>query len=182
MQVTPQGSGRFPMFVSVFVGNDRVGESPQGEDGHQRDDKKDKAYLRVHGKHDSRLLLGRYNRTMLDKKVNSLRNALAGLAIAWKEELNFRIQIACGIVTILAAWFLGVSQMEFLIIVLLIGFVLSAEALNTALEEFCDMVQRNPDPHIAKIKDLAAAAVLIASFTALIIGTTIFLPYVIVLS
>ena len=114
---------------------------------------------------------------MLDKKVNSLRNALSGLSIAWKEEANFRIQIACGVVAIIAAWFLGVSQMDFLIIILLIGFVLSAEALNTALEEFCDMVQRNPDPHIAKIKDLAAAAVLIASFTALVIGAAIFIPH-----
>ena len=114
---------------------------------------------------------------MLDKKVNSLRNALAGIAIAWKEELNFRIEIGCGILALIAAWFLGVSPLELLIIMLLIGFVLSAEALNTALEEFCDMVQRNPDPHIAKIKDLAAAAVLIASFTALVVGAAIFIPY-----
>ncbi len=114
---------------------------------------------------------------MLDKKVNSLRNALAGLVVAWKEEVNFRIEIACGISALTAAWLLEVSRFEFLVILFLIGFVLSAEALNTALEEFCDMVQRNPDPHIAKIKDLAAAAVLIASFTALIIGAAIFIPY-----
>ncbi|MSU73784.1 diacylglycerol kinase family protein [Candidatus Kaiserbacteria bacterium] len=114
---------------------------------------------------------------MLDRKVNSLRNALAGLVVAWKEELNFRIQIGCGITALIAAWVLGVSTSEFLIIIFLIGFVLSAEALNTALEEFCDMVQRNPDPHIAKIKDLAAAAVLIASFTALIVGAAIFIPH-----
>ena len=114
---------------------------------------------------------------MLDKKVNSLRNAVAGLAIAWKEELNFRIQIGCGVVAMIAAWVLEVSLFEFLTIVFLIGFVLSAEALNTALEEFCDMVQSNPDPHIAKIKDLAAAAVLIASFTALVVGASIFIPH-----
>ena len=114
---------------------------------------------------------------MLDKKVNSLRNAFAGLNIAWREEFNFRIQIACGIIAIAAAWMLEVSRLEFLMIILLVGFVLSAEALNTALEEFCDMVERNPDPHIAKIKDLAAAAVLIASFTALVIGAAIFIPH-----
>lgn len=114
---------------------------------------------------------------MLDKKVNSLRNALAGLSIAWKEELNFRIEIGCGILAIVASLLLGISHGEFLIILFLIGFVLSAEALNTALEEFCDMVQKNPDPHIAKIKDLAAAAVLIASFTALVVGAAIFIPH-----
>ncbi len=115
---------------------------------------------------------------MLDSKINSLRNAFAGLVIAWKEESNFRLEIACGFFILLAASFLEVSHTDLLIIILLIGFVLSAEALNTALEEFCDMVQRNPDPHIAKIKDLAAAAVLIASFTALIVGAAIFIPYI----
>ncbi len=119
---------------------------------------------------------------MLDRKVNSLRNAFAGLVVAWKEEHNFRLEIVCGILAILAAWFLNVSHLEFIIILLLIGFVLSAEALNTALEEFCDMVQRNPDPHIAKIKDLAAAAVLIASFTSLIVGAAIFIPHLASLS
>lgn len=114
---------------------------------------------------------------MIDSKVNSLRNAFAGLVVAWNEELNFRIEIGCGVLAVAAACILGVSHGEFLIILLLIGFVLSAEALNTALEEFCDMVQKNPDPHIAKIKDLAAAAVLIASFTALVIGAAIFIPY-----
>ncbi len=119
---------------------------------------------------------------MLDKKVNSLRNALAGLVVAWKEEINFRIEIGCGVLAVAAALLLGISQAELLIILFLIGFVLSAEALNTALEEFCDMVQKNHDPHIAKIKDLAAAAVLIASFTALVIGAAIFIPYIAALS
>ncbi len=182
MQVAPQDTRCSPAPVSVFVRNNRVGESAESEDGYQGDGEKNKPCLRIHADYDSRLFGTGYNEAMLDKKVNSLRNALAGLAIAWKEELNFRIQLACGAVAILLAWFLGVSQIEFLIIILLVGFVLSAEALNTALEEFCDMVQRNPDPHIAKIKDLAAAAVLIASFTALLIGTTIFLPYVVALS
>ncbi|MDO8576638.1 MAG: diacylglycerol kinase family protein [bacterium] len=118
---------------------------------------------------------------IVEKKIQSLRHAVKGINVAWKEENNFRLEIGFGILALVAAWFLGVSRLEFVIIVLLIGFVLSAETLNTALEEFCDMVQRNPDPHIAKIKDLAAAAVLIASFTSLIIGAVIFTPYLLLI-
>ena len=59
----------------------------------------------------------------------------------------------------------------------MIGFVLTAETFNTALEELCDKFQPTHDPHIGKIKDLAAAAVLVSSITALIVGLIIYVPY-----
>ena len=110
------------------------------------------------------------------KKVFGFRYAFEGLRIAWQEEFNFKFQIACAVLALFLGWFFEISAIEWIIIVFLIGFVLSAEALNTALEEFCDMVKNDPDPHIAKIKDLAAAAVFIASATALVAGSIVFLP------
>jgi len=115
---------------------------------------------------------------MLGKKIQSLTNALHGVRIAWREEYNFRLQVAIGAVALALSWYFAISAMEWMIVCFLIGFVLSAEALNTALEEFCDMVKGDPDPHIGKIKDLAAAAVLIASFAALVVGAIIFVPRV----
>ena len=115
---------------------------------------------------------------MLQKKLESFQHALSGLLIAWREEMNFKIQIACGILAIVVSVILDISRIEFVMIIFAIGFVLATEALNTALEEFCDMVKSDPDPHIAKIKDLAAAAVLISSITALVIGSAIFIPYI----
>lgn len=114
---------------------------------------------------------------MLRRKVQSFRYALNGLAIAWREEMNFRIQVVLGALVIALGYSIGLSLDEFAIIFLLIGFVLATEALNTALEEFCDMVKSDQDPHIAKIKDLAAAAPLIASITALVVGGYVFLPH-----
>jgi len=140
------------------------------------------AGLQVHGTHSSRRAAqAGYNGAMLDKKLDSLRNALTGLLVAWREEFNFRFQAVCGVLALGAAWVLGISYTELLVIILLIGFVLAAEALNTALEAFCDMVKSDPDPHIGKIKDLAAAAVLISSLTALIIGSIIFIPRILLL-
>jgi diacylglycerol kinase len=114
---------------------------------------------------------------LLERKVKSLGYALKGLSIAWKEEFNFRIELFCGLLALALAFYLDVSHLEFIVILFMIGFVLSAEALNTALEEFCDMARPSPDPHVAKIKDLAAAAVFIASVTALLVGSFIFVPY-----
>ena len=113
------------------------------------------------------------------KKIESMGYAFKGLQIAWKEEHNFRFEIVCAVLTLLLAYFLHVSTTEFLITVFMIGFVLTTEALNTALEELCDKFQPTHDPHIAKIKDLAAAAVLISVLTALAVGITIFIPYLI---
>ena len=114
---------------------------------------------------------------MIHKKIDSLRYAFTGVRIAWREEFSFRIQIVTAHIVVLFGWFVGLSAWEWVMVVFLIGFVLSAEAFNTALEEFCDMVKNDPDPHIAKIKDLAAAAVLIASITSIIVGILIFLPH-----
>jgi len=85
------------------------------------------------------------------------------------------------VLTLVCAYLLKVSSIEFLIIAAMIGFVLVAELFNTALEELCDKFQPTHDPHIAKIKDLAAAAVSAATITAIIVGLIIFIPHVMLL-
>lgn len=113
---------------------------------------------------------------MFGKEVHNVRYAINGIRIAWREEFNFRIQVFAMVLALLFGWFLEISQTEWLVVILAIGFVLAAEAFNTALEELCDKFKSDPDPHIGKIKDLAAGAVLIASTTSFIAGAIIFLP------
>jgi undecaprenol kinase/diacylglycerol kinase (ATP) len=111
--------------------------------------------------------------------LQSFRYAVTGLKIAWKEEANFKIEIACAVAVIALGWLLCISAVEFAILFLVISAVLAVEALNTALEELCDKFQPTHDPHIAKIKDLAAAAVLVMSVGAFIIGLVIFIPHLV---
>lgn len=111
-------------------------------------------------------------------RKQSLTYAFRGLKIAWRDEISFRIEVIWGLLTIILGLFLGLTIVEFLIVFFMIGFVLAAETLNTALEELCDKFQPEHDPHIAKIKDLAAAAVFIAATTAFIVGCIIFIPHV----
>ena len=61
-----------------------------------------------------------------------------------------------------------------------IGFVLVSELLNTAIEELGDEAARGEvNPRIRNAKDISAAAVLLSSLTALIIGIIIlFIPFV----
>ncbi len=77
--------------------------------------------------------------------------------------------IACGF------WF-GVSRGEWMAIVLCIGLVFAAEALNSAIEELADALHPDEHPGIGRAKDLAAAGVLLAAFAAAAVGLLIFLP------
>ena len=113
---------------------------------------------------------------LFEKKIRSFVYAFAGLKIAWMQEHNFRIQVVCAALAVLFGWLLGISPSEWTAVALAIGLVLTAETLNTALEELCDKFKSDPDPHIEKIKDLAAGAVFLASVSALVVGAIIFIP------
>ncbi len=108
----------------------------------------------------------------------SLSYAVTGIGVAWREGHNFKIALFCAVVTIGAGAYFHIPATQYALVLLVIAFVLTAEIFNTALEELCDKFQPTHDPHIAKIKDLAAAGVLLSSIGAFIIGLIIFLPYV----
>ena len=109
--------------------------------------------------------------------VQGFRYALAGLRLAWRGELHFRIEIVCALAALSLGVFFRLSPVEFALVVASIALVLMAEAFNTALEELCDKFQATHDPHIERIKDLAAAAVLLASLGAFVIGLLVFIPH-----
>ncbi len=113
---------------------------------------------------------------MLEKKIHNIRFAINGIKIAWQEEFSFKPEVFSALLISLRGWLLAISTFEWIIVIFMIGLVLSAEAFNTAIEELCDKFQSDPDPHIAKIKDLGAAAVLLASMMAFVVGCIIFLP------
>lgn len=118
-----------------------------------------------------------YTEACMRKHIDSFRYALTGLAIVWREERNFRVQVVFAVLVLLLASLLHLPALARALIVLVVVCVLTAEAFNTALEELCDKFSGSHDPHIAKIKDLSAAAVLIMSFGALVVGVIIFAPY-----
>jgi diacylglycerol kinase (ATP) len=108
----------------------------------------------------------------------NLRYAVLGMKIAWRNEMHFRIHVLATFFVILAAFFFNVPALELALLLLACGFVIATETINTALEELCDKHTKEHDPHIARIKDLAAA-VLISSLFATAVGLLIFGPYLV---
>lgn len=68
------------------------------------------------------------------------------------------------------------SATEFLILILSTGFVWVAEIFNTVVEAIMDHLSPEIHHRVKYIKDLSAAAVLLAAFTAILAGLIIFLP------
>jgi diacylglycerol kinase len=111
---------------------------------------------------------------MITKIYHSFIFALNGLKTAWKEELNFRIEIFVGIVVVFCILFFKFSFIETTFSVIAIIMVLISEILNTAMEDLCNKVQPEHDPIIGKIKDTMAAFVLVSSLGAGIVGILVF--------
>ena len=109
----------------------------------------------------------------------SWQDAFRGVLFVFRHEQNFRIQILVGFITFAFGFWLRLRAAEFIIIALLVLLVLILEFLNTALEKFLDLVKPRLHYHVEVIKDVMAAAVLLASFGSVIIGLFIFIPHLV---
>ena len=82
---------------------------------------------------------------MLKKLIKSFGYAIKGMVLSLGEQ-NMRIHLLAIAVVTTAGIFLDLSASEWAIIALTIGFVISAEMVNTAIEDLVDLVspERNP--------------------------------------
>lgn len=113
----------------------------------------------------------------MNKLIKSFDWATNGICTTWCEEANFRIEIAAALIVTGLGIYLGFSQLEWVIIIGCIGLVLSAEMVNTAVEDLCDRIESSHDPIIGKVKDIMSGFVLVTSLTSFIIGLIVFSNY-----
>ena len=107
---------------------------------------------------------------------SSFRNAVSGFFTAFKSEKNLRIHLIIGNSVVFLGLLLRIKIHEWIYLVIIISLVFITELFNTAIENTVDFISRDNDPLARKIKDISAAAVLIAALTSIILGILIFLP------
>lgn len=112
----------------------------------------------------------------LRKRLKSFSFAFNGLRLLLKEEHNSWIHILATVCVVIAGFIFDISAFEWIAIVFAIGLVIALELINSAIENIADFVLPEKHDKIKKVKDLAAAAVLISAVTALVIGLIIFIP------
>lgn len=110
----------------------------------------------------------------LSARAASFGHAFRGIALLLRGEHNAWIHALATVVVIAAGLFLGLTRLEWLAVLIVIGLVWTAEALNTAIEMLCNVVSKATHPEIGKAKDLAAAGVLFASMTAVAVAALVF--------
>jgi diacylglycerol kinase (ATP) len=90
---------------------------------------------------------------------------------------NAWIHLAATVAVIVVGVVLGIGRTDWLAVVVAVGLVWTAEALNTAVEFLADEVSLDRRELIGQAKDVAAAGVLVASISAAVVGIVVFVPY-----
>lgn len=112
----------------------------------------------------------------LKKRAASFGHAFRGVAELLHGTPNAVIHVVLALVAVALGFYFRIDAGEWLAIVIVIGLVLALEAVNTAIEGLADMISREHNENIKRIKDVAAGAVLMAAIAALVVGMIIFLP------
>lgn len=111
------------------------------------------------------------------KVLASFRYALEGLKYTLVTQRNMRIHILAALGVLLFSLYLPLSKLEVLILFVCILLVLVAELFNTAVEAVIDLVTDDFHPLAKVAKDVAAGAVLLCAGMAVVVGLSIFYPY-----
>ena len=116
----------------------------------------------------------------LRARIRSFTHAGRGIWLTLVSQHNAWIHAIATLVVVLAGYLLGISRIEWCLIVWACAAVWTAEALNTAVELLADATTREHHPLIGQAKDVAAGAVLITAVAALITSALVFGPYLLV--
>ena len=118
-----------------------------------------------------------YNNTLDAKRLSrSFKAAFEGIASTYKKEQNIKIHTFIALLVVVFGFLLKISYAEWLVCLVLIGFVLMAEFFNTAIEYVVDLASPNIHPLAKAAKDTASAGVLMMAILSATIGCVIFVP------
>ncbi|MCX6762574.1 MAG: diacylglycerol kinase family protein [Candidatus Moranbacteria bacterium] len=112
------------------------------------------------------------------KLFKSFRYAFRGLKYVLRNEQNFQLEILGGVFVVILMYLFPTRSLEKIALFIVIFAVLVIELINTIFERVVDMLKPRVHPYAQVVKDIMAAAVLISSIGAVIVGVGIFYPYI----
>jgi diacylglycerol kinase len=104
--------------------------------------------------------------------------AFKGIAFAFRHERNVKIHSLSTVLVYAAGWYFKVNRLDYLWLTSAVALVWVTELLNTSIEQLTNLVHPEQHPTAGRVKDLAAAAVLLASIYAVTVAILIFFPYI----
>lgn len=112
------------------------------------------------------------------KLHNSFKFALEGISYSINDNQNIKIHLITAIFVLIFALLLGLTRYEFFAVGVLIVLVISAEMINSAIEEVINLLVNEHRQEAKIAKDVSAGMVLIVATFALVVGLFIFLPHI----
>lgn len=110
----------------------------------------------------------------------SMSNAIRGLKLAVSSQRNFVIELIIALVVIMVSLFLKFSSTDTCILLIMIALVLICELLNSVIEFTLDAVYKNNYSKLVEMaKDMSAGMVLLVALASIIVGITLFGPYIV---
>lgn len=107
----------------------------------------------------------------------SLKHAVDGVKLLIAEERNFRFDLIASAMIVVLGLVVRLNINEWLWLCVAFSTVLGSEALNSIIENVVDLIVDHKFNLLAKrAKDIAAGAVLLSAFFAIIVGCLIFIP------
>lgn len=103
------------------------------------------------------------------------QNAFKGVRLAIKSERNIRVHFVAAVLVMTVGTLLKFTPLEFSILLIAIAIVIIAEMVNSAIEFSLDSIYHNKySRQVGMAKDIAAGAVMIATFISVSIGILLF--------
>lgn len=114
--------------------------------------------------------------SFLRSRIRSFKHAFAGWWFVIRTQRNAWIHALASVLVFLVSVWLQLNRLEWALIIVAVAMVWTAEFFNTALEVVVDLATREQHPLAKVSKDVGAAAVLIASLNAAVIGVIVLGP------
>jgi diacylglycerol kinase len=108
--------------------------------------------------------------------LRSFGYAFEGVAYILRTQRNARIELVVAIAAALLGAWLGISSVEWAVLVLTIALVVALEWMNTALELAVSLASPDVHPSAKAAKDVAAACVLLGAVASVAVGLLLFGP------
>jgi len=112
--------------------------------------------------------MANHNQTGIGRIWRATLYSLAGIRAAWKHETAFRQEVLLSVILAPAAFWLGSSSVERIMLIGSCLIVLITELLNSAIEAAIDRISDDRHRLSARAKDLGSAAVFISLWLAAI--------------
>lgn len=111
--------------------------------------------------------------------IKSFGFAFEGVWYAIKYNQNLRIHFVMAILVIIASIIFRVNAFEMGILGLMILLVISAEMINTAIEQMVDLITVEHRKEAKIAKDISAGMVLLTTIGSVIVGILVFAPHIV---